>query len=342
MSKFPIKREGHRTTILIATLIVLVVMLGACAPAAAPFAEEVSSRGYGGAAPMPEAPAAEMAAPMEEYAADAAMAPSGSVTNVSAEGALQTERLIIRTGDVSLYVEDTRATQQRIEDLVNQYAGDGAFVVSSSEYGGGADSQPSISISIRVPAERFDATMDGIAGMAVEVISRTESGQDVTEEYVDLGARLESLEAARDRLLEIMASAQNTEDLLAAEAQLTAREEEIESIKGRMKFLSESAALSSISVSLQPYILYEPVDEGWKPAVTFRRAVESLIDGAKGFADFLIVFVIAVLPWLLLFGLVIYGIVRFIAWRVRAGKEKRAARAAVQNAAQGTGEKTES
>jgi Flp pilus assembly protein TadB len=180
-------------------------------------------------------------------------------------------------------------------------------------------------MSIRVPAVRFEEVMDRLAALAVNVDSRSESAEDVTEEYVDLGARLESLEAARDRLLEIMAEARTTEDLLRAEEQLTQREAEIESIKGRMQYLEQSARLSSIWIELRPYILSQPVGDTWRPAETVRRAFDALVDGLQGFGNFLIYFAIAILPWLLLIVLIVYVIVRVVLWRTRAGRKKRAA-----------------
>jgi hypothetical protein len=240
------------------------------------------------------------------------------------------ERLIIRNGNISVAVEDTKAAQDNIEGLVAQYAGEGAFVVSRNESGGVPGGSPYINMSIRVPVNRFDEVMDFVADLAAEgtTPNRNESGQDVTEEYVDLQARLGSLEAARDRLQEIMEEAQTTEDLLMAEQQLTMREAEIESIQGRMQFLAESAALSRIDINLEPYVLSQPVDTRWRPAETIRRALDNLVDSLRDFADFLIIFVISVLPWLLLFGAVIYGVVRFILWRVRIGRERRADREA--------------
>jgi hypothetical protein len=177
-------------------------------------------------------------------------------------------------------------------------------------------------MSIRVPATRFDEVMDRLARLAVEVRNRTQSGQDVTEEYVDLQARLESLEAARQRLLKIMEDARTTDDLLMAEGQLTQREAEIESIKGRVQYLTESARLSSIHIELQPYILSQPVVSArWRPAESVRGAFDTLVDSLRNFGDFLIFFSIAILPWLLLIGLVIYSAVRFVLWRVRVSRE---------------------
>ncbi len=228
----------------------------------------------------------------------------------------QQERLIIRNGQLVLTVEDTRATQQTIEQMVAEMAGEGAFVVSSSERVGPDQNSPYVSLQIRIPAMRFAEVMDRLAAMAVEVRDRNETAQDVTEEYVDLQARLESLEAARQRLLEIMQDAQTTEDLLLAEQQLTQREAEIESIKGRLQYLAQSAQLSSITIELWPYLLSQPLDTRWRPAETAREAFETLVNGLRSFGDFVIFVTIAVLPWLALGGLVVYGAVRLVRrWR---------------------------
>ncbi len=238
------------------------------------------------------------------------------------------ERLIIRTGNISMAVEDTRAAQATIEAMVEGMASEGAFVVSANEYGGTEENQPYVSMTIRIPAARFDATMDRLADMAVIVNSSNESADDVTEEYVDLEARLESMETARQRLLEIMEEARNTEDLLQAEQQLTQREAEIESIKGRMQYLEQSARLSSIFIELQPYLLSQPVSDEWRPAETARRAVTALVDGLKGFGDFAIFFAIAILPWLAVIAVVIFVIVILVRWRARVRRAKRATREA--------------
>jgi hypothetical protein len=255
-------------------------------------------------------------------AADEAPAP---LEAPAAESGQATERLIIRSGNLSMVVEDTRGARASIEEMVAELAAQGAFVISAEEYGGRGGNQPRITMSIRVPAAQFEVMMGQLADLAREVTSRNESAQDVTEEYVDLEARLESLEAARQRLLGIMEEARTTKDLLEAEQQLTRREAEIESIKGRMKYLSQSAQLSSIWIELEPYILSQPVEDRWRPAETVRRAFESLLASLRGFGSFVIFFAIAILPWLLLVALVIYVIVWVIRRRTRARDNKGAA-----------------
>jgi hypothetical protein len=283
--------------------------------------------GCGGVASQPQPVAEEVfverAVELEAEEAGFA-APEMEAPREPADDSMQAvERLIIRTGGISMVVEDTRATRASIEGLVAEMAEQGAFVVSAEEYGGDTEgAQPHITMSIRVPASRFGTVMDRLAAMAVEVSSRNESAQDVTEEYVDLEARLESLEAARQRLMEIMEQARSTKDLLEAEQQLTQREAEIESIKGRMQYLEQSARLSSIWIELQPYILSQPVGQQWKPVETARRAVEALADALRGFGDFLIFFAIAVLPWLLLLVLAVYVVYRLARWLTRRRRKE--------------------
>lgn len=238
----------------------------------------------------------------------------------TAPAAQPVERLIIRNGSLSVVVADPLAVRAQIEARVAEMAGEGAFVVSSEESGRN-NALPTINMTIRVPAARFEETMRWLAGTAVAGTNpnRSETAQDVTEEYVDLAARQESLEAARDRLLDIMQNAETTEDLLRAEAQLAAREAEIEALQGRRQYLQQSAALSLITIQLKPYVLNQPFDDSWKPAETVRLAVEGLVASAQGVADFLIILVIAFLPWLAVLSLAGYIIVRFIwrPWRVR-------------------------
>jgi hypothetical protein len=238
---------------------------------------------------------------------------------------IPTERLIIRDGNISIQVDDTRDSRDAIEAMVSGMADKGAFVISSSEHGGyEEEDNPYISMVIRVPSSEFDRVMDKLAEMAVKVTERNESAQDVTEEYIDLQNRIEALDSARQRLLEIMRNADTTEDLLQAEAQLTMREAELEALQGRLQYLSQAAKLSRISISLQPYILSQPIDSKWRPAETARWAVENLLDSMRNFADWFIYFAIATLPWLIFWGLIIWGVVSYFRRRKDRKAEKEA------------------
>lgn len=321
-----------RDTLLMAGILLIALLASACA---APRAFQAATSGG-----QPDAEAAQFAYE-EAPAAEPMMDESFASGEGGADGAVrageintgdvlsgvdeqQIQRLIIRNGSITLSVDDTRETKAQVEQRVADMAGAGAFVVSSSE-SGGSNGSPYIYMTIRVPARSFDETMDFLENLAAEGTAPTvsESAQDVTDEYVDVAARLESLQAARERLLELMDQAETTEALLQAEQQLTQREVEIEALQGRLRFLEQSAALSRIDITLQPYLLSQPVDTRWRPLETVRESLDALLDGLRTFADFLIRFIVVVLPFLLIFGAILYGIVRFVIGRIRVARNKR-------------------
>lgn len=280
-------------------------------------------------------PMMDIAAEEEYFGDDSGLSKSGAPiaaempadgTTVSSNGAVAVDRLIIREGNLTLTVEKTVETREKINDIVAEFAGQGAYVVTSSESGRGENRQPYVNMVIRVPVGQFDSIMDQIAAMGVRVDERYENAQDVTDEYVDLEGRIEAMQVSIERLKELMRDAAFTEDLLNAEEQLSRREAELEAYQGRLNYLAQSASLSRINLSLTPYELSEPIDSSWKPAETFRRAVEDLVYSMQDFTDFMIYFGISFLPWLVFFGLIIWGVVAL----VRRRRRKKAAKSASQ------------
>jgi hypothetical protein len=278
----------------------------------------------------PAATTAPAAAPEIVAAPAATVAPAapGSVPidqSGNRSALVSGERLIIRSGNLLLIVNDTRQSQKAIEDLVAQMANAGAFVVSSSDSYDSASEQPVIDMDLRVPAARFSEVMDRIAGMATRIMNRSESAQDITSQYVDVSAREQELETARQRLLDIMQNAKTTEDLLNAERELSQRDSDLAALKGQMQYLSQSAQLSSINVELRASVLNQPlVQQGWRPSETIHQAFTTFLNSLQDAGNFLILFVIAILPWLVVAGLVLYGIIRFILWRVGISKGPKA------------------
>jgi hypothetical protein len=277
----------------------------------ADFGYSAGEEGMG--APMTDMDYAAEAEAMEE-SVRSSMAKDLPVENMTAstDGSAVIERLLIREGNITVAVNNTIETREKIQDIVDELSGQGAYIVTASESGRGENRQPYIQMTIRVPVKQFDSVMDQIAEMAVRVDERYQTSQDVTEEYVDLEGRIEAMEISIERLKDFMRGATLTEDLLSAETQLAQREAEMEALQGRLNYLAQSAALSLINVYLSPYELSEPIDTSWKPAETFRASLENLLESMKGFADFLIQFGVSVLPWLIFFGLIIWGVVAVI------------------------------
>ena len=218
------------------------------------------------------------------------------------------DRLIVKTAVLSMAVETVEGAVTRIAAYALQ---NGGFVVSSNI--SVEDISPRGMIVIRIPSDIFDAGMSALKGMG-EVKSEQMNGQDVTEEYVDLDAQLRNLRAAETQFLAIMRQAVKITDILEVQRQLTEVRDRIERIEGRMKYLRQSAAMSTITVYLttDPKVL-PVVDERepWKPFAVVKDAVRNLIDIGKALVEVLIWLVVYIPLWLLI-GLLGWGVYRLI------------------------------
>ncbi|NOY98273.1 MAG: DUF4349 domain-containing protein [Chloroflexi bacterium] len=281
---------------------------------------EVFDSGYAaGASPEMEARAPEALMP------DAA---GYSEDGVSSLPAAQ-ERLVIQNADLSIVVADPKAKMDAVANLAEQLGG---FVVSSNLYQTYAHSGvkvPEGSITIRVPAEQLDAALENIKADAVEVQSETRSGEDVTDQYVDLQSRLKAKEAAEQKLTEIMDNAQKTEDVLAVYAQLQTIQSDIEVLKGQIKYYEQSAAFSAVSVQIIAEETIKPIEiGGWKPQGVARDAIQDLIYYLQGFVDFLIRFTLLILPVLITIFLPLYLVFLGLRALYRRRKAKKAPKTA--------------
>lgn len=226
-------------------------------------------------------------------------------------------RLVIKTATLSIEVENVAEAETRISARAQELGG---YVVSLQT--NGTEAGRRAVITIRVPAQRFDEALSGVEGLARKVFSRTISGDDVTEEFVDLESRLRNLEATRDRLLELLGRADKVEDALQVNQALTEVQGEIEQIQGRMKYLQQSAAFSTITVEVHPVPPPPAIieEDGWKPLNVAREALRGLITFGQELVNLGIILLIWSPVWLPLLLLARWG------WlRLRGGRGGRAA-----------------
>lgn len=265
-------------------------------------------------------------APQEAPAAydagdDFSMAGNTSATAPPAQPAPDQERLIIRNADMSIVATDTEAALAQIAAMATN---GGGWVVSSNVYQSSETSKTGY-IQIRVPSEGFQSVLDAIARLAVSVESLSTSGQDVTEEYVDLSSQLANLEATAARVRGFLDDATRVEDALDVNAELSRLEGEIAVIKGRMQYLSKSAAFSSITVNVTPDELAQPIQvAGWQPQGVAKKAVEALVNALQALANLIIWLAIFVLPIVLVIAIPLLILV----WLVRRARRRRATPAA--------------
>ncbi|HUV89875.1 MAG TPA: DUF4349 domain-containing protein, partial [Anaerolineae bacterium] len=202
------------------------------------------------------------------------------------------ERLIVRNASLSLVVPDTQAALDEINSLVDELEG---YIVQSKVYQYQEGLQASV--TFRIPADSLDQALTRVRDLASEVRSENVSGEDVTEEYVDLQSRLRHLQATEQRLLEFLEEAEDTEAALAVYDQLRQVQGEMEQVKGRMQYLEQSAAMATVSVEIIPDALAQPIQVGgWHPEGTLRNAIQSLIRVLQFLVNAAIVIVILIVP----------------------------------------------
>lgn len=270
-------------------------------------------------APM-EAPAGAPAMPeMEEAGRAAADYTTSGPSQNSQPGA---ERLVIRNATLTIVVDqpgDAMSTIMRMAEGMN------GFVVTSNlykRYTNNGVEVPEATVTVRVPAERLNDALDQVKALvrnpAEDIRAENITGQDVTKEYTDLRSRLTNLEEAEAQLREIMEDAVRTEDVLDTFARLTEIREQIEVIKGQIQYYEESAAMSSIAVTIWASEAVQPLEiGGWEPVGVARDAVQALIDTTQFLGSAAIWLIIYVLPVALL----IFLPIRFLWWLFRRNRK---------------------
>lgn len=256
--------------------------------------------------------AAPKAAPTPGGAVTARGGPTPTAAPVGAPGLeLLPERMIVRTGDMTLMVEDVVKAMDEVARLAVEHGG---YVISTSVQGGEAAKRGTI--SFRVPPQQFDSTILTLRDMAVRVMSETTSTQDVTQEYVDLESRLRSLEATEKQLLTFMQRAQTIDDILKVQRELNTVRGQIEQTKGRMQYLERTSAMSLVNVTLlattSPEALVRP---GWHGIEIVKSATRALVVFAQVLGTIGI--------WLGIFSPVWGAIVAIVWWRQRRARLKR-------------------
>jgi len=251
------------------------------------------------------APAAQPTQPRPaEAAADGSNA-SGATTaikNPSGTSPYQANRMIVKNGEMSLMVLNTdRAIDQVTSAAVNS----GGYIVSAKTWM--QDGYKYATISLGVPSDQFEAVQRQLRTLAVQVLIDTASGQDVSDEYVDLQSRLTNLEATRARIREFLDKATKVEEALQVNTQLTEIEGEIEQVKGRMQYLKDRAAYSTLLVNIEqqrptptPTATSTPTPTPtpvyWMPEKTLNEAGDTLGVVLRALGDLLIWLVVVVAP----------------------------------------------
>lgn len=237
------------------------------------------------------------------------------------------EQMVIRTRTLRLEVESTATAVGDVRDLVRAHEGrvttmqiatdDGwLYRYDEQDYDGTALRGW---ITVRVPTDGYEEFVANVVEMGT-LKYQAESTEDVTQQYIDLSARLENLRAQEARLREFFEAAQDVGEMLAIEEELGRIRGEIESLDAQVTYLERQAAMATVTIELtEPSDIVRPDGDSWG----FLDAITEGFRAAAGVVTWLLMAVIATSPlWIL--GLIVFFPIRATLRRRRA-REKRAA-----------------
>jgi hypothetical protein len=214
----------------------------------------------------------------------------------AAETATTIDRKIVRNADLTLEVPSTTETQQKIVSIAETLGG---FVVTSESKQ--RDSQEpaqrtlDIKLVVRIPEDHFGSALDQIRALATNVSADKITGEDVTEEFIDLEARVKTQKALEMQFLQIMRQATKIADAMEVQRQIAEVRAEIEKLEGRKRFLENRSSLSTITINIiTPRPLVVVPTTGFRHSVS--EAISESIDVGAAILLFFVRFAIVMIP----------------------------------------------
>lgn len=182
-------------------------------------------------------------------------------------------RKLIKEGNITFETADTKATKNVIEQATKQFKG---YLSEDNEYDYGYRIQHTV--TIRVPSENFDKLLATISKSVVEMDDQNITVKDVTEEYVDVEARLKSKKVVEERYIGLLSKAHSVGDILQIEHELARIREDIERVEGRLRYLKNQVSLSTLKITYYQTIeTSESFGFGKKVANGFENGFKGLL-----------------------------------------------------------------
>ena len=230
------------------------------------------------------------------------------------------ERKIVYFADVCSQTKDMDLAIEQINNSLKEYGGYISY--QSNNKNGGIYSDKNyeeryVQLTIRIPSKHFDAFLNGLETENIYVQSLTKDSIDYSESYYDKEMRIKSLSTQEERLLELLASANNVETMLQIENSLADVRYEMEVLTREMRYIDSRVEYSTIEMSIDEVIKYDEIREN--PKTFWEEICDTAKDSWEDFGDFLkeiILFFIYNTPFIVLLVIVII-VVRIIIIKIR-------------------------
>ncbi len=315
-------RGSGRRLLPAALLLAIVAVAGACGSSATsvPAYPMTQAGAPNDGTGLTEGPmAAPTAAPAMPGGAESRSAAGGTGSSGAAAFDLANQALIVKTGTMTLEIDDLDAAITTARAAIE---GLGGYVSASDR--SATDDQKVASVTYRIPAARWEDALDALHKLGKKLVAEQVNTQEVTGQVLDLGARIDNLQATEAALQAIMERATKISDVLDVQSQLTDVRGQIEQLSTEKSHLEQQAAYGTMTVTFRIPVTpaVTVVSKGWDPATEVDHAAAQLVEMGQGLASLLIWFVIVVLPVLVV--LLIVGVPALLVLR-RIARNSRSA-----------------
>ena len=228
-------------------------------------------------------------------------------------------RKIIYTAYAAMETETFDETSASVRQMVEEAGG---YISSSSARGSRTDGTRSVDYTCKIPAGNYAGFIDGLSG-AGNLYRLTESTDDVTLQYVDLNARLSSLQNQLDRLEELAAEASDIETLLTIETQIGEVQYELESYTAQMRTLENQISYSTVDLTIDEVAsVSEGTGFGTRVKAAFGGSWDNFVAAVQG----IIIALIYLLPGLIVLGVVLAAVIPLAVRHSRETKARAASK----------------
>ena len=215
------------------------------------------------------------------------------------------DKKIQRNANLNIEVKNINESIDKLNNIISSFGGE----IISSNKGGFDYGQPYANIRLRVLSENLDSVLIEFKKLSSKVISENIYTNDVSEEFIDIEARLKIMKSTENRFNDLLSKSEKIEEIIQVEKELMRIRGDIESLEGRLNYLTKTTDTSEINLNLNEQI---PITgESWKINEEFKEAFKNLLGFAKSLTNF-VINVIVFIPVILVAGILVFLLRKYI------------------------------
>ena len=215
------------------------------------------------------------------------------------------DKRIQRNANLNIEVKSINESIDKLNNIISSFGGE----IISSNKGGFDYGQPYANIRLRVLSENLDSVLIEFKKLSSKVISENIYTNDVSEEFIDIEARLKIMKSTENRFNDLLSKSEKIEEIIQVEKELMRIRGDIESLEGRLNYLTKTTDTSEINLNLNEQI---PITgESWKINEEFKEAFKNLLGFAKSLTNF-VINVIVFIPVILVAGILVFLLRKYI------------------------------